>query len=141
MYDLDTEISAITANLEAEHDKVLSAGESSSMYASQRQLFGLNGLLRKGMKNTDNTTRYAVLDVIAGKAVKHKLGISPIKSSKNLSGPMTSVLINLLLEPESKPWRLSEYGYWLISAAEARVEIQLGQLEFEQMSNMQQAHP
>jgi hypothetical protein len=136
MHDLDVEISAITVNLKAEHHKALASGSEWNLCASDKQLFGLNGLLRQGMKDTDRRTRLSILKIITGQAVADCLGIREIVSSRNLSAPMISVLINLLREPESSPWRLSDYGRWLISATEAKAEILLGQLQLPSMPDM-----
>jgi hypothetical protein len=106
--NVESELEALKQNLLA---------DTSLRYASLPQIGGLNGLIRQGLQHRTREMRLAVLREWAGEAVYRITG-EELTSAKNLTSPIATFLINLLLEPDSTPWRLSNYGRSLIAETE-----------------------
>ena len=117
------EIEALKQNLLA---------DTSLRYVSLPQIGGLNGLIRQGLQHRTREMRLAVLREWAGEAVYRITG-EELTSTKNLTSPIATFLINILLEPDSTPWRLTPYGRSLIVETEKVVLKRMGieQLEME----------
>ena len=111
--NLRTELEALKQNLLA---------DPTIEFVTAAQVGGLNGLIRMGCEDKSRDMRVAILKAWAGDAMMAIAGVE-IESSKNLTLPVATFLINLLLEPDSTPWRLSEYGLNLIRATEILVNI------------------
>lgn len=109
--DIESELEALKQNLLA---------DTRIIYCTPQQIGGLNGLIRKGLENKSRTVRIAVLKRLAGEAMESIHGV-PFESSKALTSPAASFLINLLLEPDTRPWELSSYGRNLIMETEKLV--------------------
>lgn len=120
----------IEHELEALHENLLA--QDRIAYVTLEQLGGLNGLIRKGLENKSRMMRIKVLKKWAEPAMKRIAGVS-IESSKNLTLPVASFLINLLIEPNTSPWKLSTYGKELIKETEKIILKEMGieQLEME----------
>lgn len=110
--EISNELDALRENLLA---------DTSIEYVSQLQIGGLNGLIRKGLQDKSREMRIAVLREWAGDAM-WKIARQEINSAKNLTAPVASFLINLLLVPDSTPWRLSSYGKNLIEYTEKSIK-------------------
>lgn len=111
--DLDTELEGIHNNLLAQSEDFLSA----------RAMHGLRRLMELGLEDPSHENRVAVLCLIAGRAMRQIFNVE-IRSTKNLSQGIAVYLIGLFLEPDTKPWRLNEYGRRLLADCEARVKEQ-----------------
>lgn len=110
--NLDDELEGLHRNLLARTEIV---------FVSDGEVGGVNGLLRMGLKDKSDDMRHKVLNLLVGPAMIRITGI-PVHSAKNLTSPVAIFLIDQLREPESKPWRLSEYGRKLLSLAEERAQ-------------------
>jgi hypothetical protein len=113
----------IEIELEALHENLLA--QNRIAYVTLEQIGGLNGLIRKGLENKSRMMRIKVLKKWAEPAMKQLTGVT-IESSKNLTLPIASFLINLLIEPDTSPWELSSYGKELISETEKLVLKEMG---------------
>ena len=105
--------------IEALRDNLLANTEI--RYISLKQIGGLNGLIRQGLEEKTRDMRILVLREWAGDAM-WAIERQVINSTKNLTSPIASFLINLLKEDDSTPWRLSDYGQRLISITEKAVK-------------------
>ena len=112
--DLDTELAALEMNFLA---------DTSITYVTHRQVGGICGLLKMGLEDNSRANQIAVLNVLAGPAMKKIAGVD-IRSRKNLTSHVATTLIDQLLEPNTNPWELSDYGHELLSAAEKRAKEQ-----------------
>jgi len=92
-------------------------------YVSANQVGALAGLVRQGLSDQSRENRLAVMRLLIGEAVYDALGVD-FQSFKNLSASIATLLIDLWLVPETKPFRLNAYGRELIAAAEAAVKAQ-----------------
>lgn len=110
--DLDLELDALHLNCIADEN----AG-----FVSQRQVGGVIGLLRKGLEDGSKENQLAVLRVLVGNAMMQLAGVE-INSRKNLTSHVATTLIDQLLEPDTTPWELSEYGQELLGEAEKRAK-------------------
>lgn len=110
--NLDNELSAIQWNLLARADMV---------YVTSKQVLGLVSLMQQGLTDTSRETRLNILNLWAGEAMRNITGID-ITSTKNLTSPVASFLINLLLDNKEDTWKLSDYGKELIKCSEARAK-------------------
>lgn len=113
----------IETELEALHENLLA--QNRNTYVSLSQLGGLNGLIRQGLENKSRMMRVKILKKWAEPAMKQLTGVS-IGSSKNLTSPVASFLINLLIEPDTTPWELNSYGRELIQETEKLVLKEMG---------------
>jgi hypothetical protein len=77
---------------------------------TERQLAGLNALLNSGLQ--DHEKRIPVVRLITG--------LDRLKSTKQLTLHTANVFITEMKDGET--WTLNDYGRWLISEAEKRVE-------------------
>lgn len=94
-------------------------------YITEKQVGALASLITMGLTDKTREMRLSVLKLLAEKAMQHFEGDNfEVKSTKNVNGGIASFLIDQLMEPQSKPWRLSSFGKQLISKCEARVEKQ-----------------
>jgi len=107
----------ILVELDALHEN-LKANPELQPYVTQKQVQGLASLMGQGLEDKSRENRITVLRLLAGPALFDICGVL-ITSTKNLTGKMASFLIDQLLEPDSNPWRLSEYGRELLSQTEA----------------------
>lgn len=114
----------IKEELEALHDNLLANTEL--RYVTMKQLGGLNGLIRQGLENKSRMMRMAVLEKWAGEAMKKLWNIKEFDSSKCLTSSAASFLINQLIEPDTHPWELSQYGRELIKETEKLVLKEMG---------------
>lgn len=112
--DLDVEVTALQQNCLAEPQII---------FVTQRQVGGICGLLKQGLLDDSRDNQIKVLDLLVGDAVTTITGVK-VKSRKNLTSPIASLLINQLLIPDTNPWRLTDYGRELLSEAEKRVKEQ-----------------
>lgn len=110
--DLAIELKALHLNCIATSD---------TQFVSHRQVGGVCGLLKKGLEDDSRENQIAVLRLLVGPAMAQMANVE-IHSRKNLTGDIATTLINLLLEPDSKPWELSEYGQELLIAAEKQIK-------------------
>ena len=110
--DFDSELAAIQWALRTDCTRVV--------YVTRKQVRGLVSLMRQGLKNPDHDTRVAVLDLLVGEFT-HTITGEPVVSTKSLTSPIASYLINQLKEPNSHPWKLNEHGRSLLAEAEARI--------------------
>lgn len=114
----------IEDELNAIHENLLANTEL--RYVSMKQLGGLNGLIRKGLESKSRKIRMAVLEKWAGDAMKRLWNIKEFDSSKCLTSAGASFLINQLIEPDTSPWELSQYGKELIRETEKLVLKEMG---------------
>ncbi len=112
--DLDTELAALEINCLA---------DTNITYVTHRQVGGICGLLGEGLRDNSRANQIAVLRILVGPAMKKIAGVE-IGSRKNLTSHVANTLITQLLEPDTKPWELSDYGHDLLSAAEKRAKEQ-----------------
>jgi hypothetical protein len=99
---------------------VIRSDYSRIIYVTQRQIQGLNALLRQGLSTPEREKRIAIVKCLVGAEVRQITGIE-ITSTKNLTSPIASYLIEQLKEPNSTPWKLSEHGQWLLNEAERHI--------------------
>jgi hypothetical protein len=111
--DLDTELAALEMNCLA---------DATTAYVTQRQVGGICALLGK-LNDNSRANQIAVLNILVGSAMMKIAGVE-IKSRKNLTSHVAKTIIDQLLEPDTTPWELSNYGYDLLSAAEKRAKEQ-----------------
>ncbi len=111
--DLDTELAALDINCTADPEIT---------YVTHRQVGGICALLGK-LNDNSRANQIAVLNILVGPAMKKIAGVE-IRSRKNLTSHVANTLIDQLLEPDTKPWELSDYGHDLLSAAEKRAKEQ-----------------
>lgn len=111
--DLDTELAALERNCLA---------DSTTAYVTRSQVGGICALLGK-LNDNSRANQIAVLNVLVGPAMMKIAGVK-IKSRKNLTSHVATTLIDQLLQPDTTPWELSNYGYDLLSAAEKRAKEQ-----------------
>ena len=90
-------------------------------FVSQKQVQVLASLVAHGLKDKSRSNRIAVMKYLVGDAVQDSCSVE-FHSFKNMTSGIASKLIDLFLEPDTKPWRLSKYGQQLISAAESEVK-------------------
>jgi hypothetical protein len=109
----------INSELEALRQNLLA--DTSLRYISSKQVGALNGLIRQGLEDKARRMRLNVLREWTGEAMKRIASVE-VASTKNLTAPVATFLINLLLEPGSTPWRLSDYGKQLIEQTEKRIK-------------------
>ena len=113
MYNLEEELLAIYDNLITTDTYLL----------SKRQVGALNGLLTMGLEDKSREMRIAVLQMLAGSAMRFIEGDNfVIKSGKNLTGGVATFLIEQIKQPQSRPWKLSRFGQDLISACENEIK-------------------
>jgi hypothetical protein len=112
--DFEVELEALGINCLA---------DPSITYVTQRQVGGVCGLLKQGLQDNSKENQIAVLAILVGPAMREIAGVE-IKSRKNLTSHVANTLIDQLLEPDTKPWELSDYGHDLLSAAEKRAKEQ-----------------
>jgi hypothetical protein len=112
--DLDKELQVL--NSELEHT-------NREPYITQKQAAALAILMGRCIKDKKNKReiRLYALNLIAGSALQKVAGVDKIKSTKNLTGTMASVLIDLFLEEDSG-WQPSGYAERLIEKIENRFE-------------------
>jgi len=110
--NFDVELDALHANLRAENDII---------YVTRKQVNGVVGLMRQGLKDDSRNNRIDVLRLMAAEAIKSITGVDLI-TTKQLTLPTASFLISLLKEP-GDDWILSTYGEEFLSMAEARVKV------------------
>lgn len=110
--DLDNELSAIQWNLLSKTDIV---------YISNKQVLALVSLMQQGLTDVCRKTRLGILKLWAGEAMRRIAGVE-IASTKNLTSPVASFLINLLLDNKEEEWKISDYGRELVKCSEARVK-------------------
>lgn len=108
---LEVELKAIQNNLDANTDRI---------WVTAKQLRTLAILMQKGLGSTDRELRIKVLQMIAGPSLIKAFNIQLV-SSKNLTSPMASVLIDYLTE-DTKTWELTDDGKLLLHLAKTRVE-------------------
>jgi len=131
--NIQQEIEALQENLLATEKNLTGNIASFSLrYITLKQIGGLNGLIRMGSVNKGRKMRIAILKMWAGEPMRRLANIE-FASSKNLTGDVASFLINLLRIPDSKPWKLTQYGKDLIRETEKLVNKEWGleQLEIE----------
>lgn len=109
--NLDNELEAIRWALDADCTELI--------YVTQSQVFGLVSLMRQVLKKREE--RIAVLRLLIGDFMEAHFGVT-VESTKNVTLPVASYLINQLLEPDSDPWVLSKYGQELLEKAHERVQ-------------------
>lgn len=109
----------IEQELEALHTNLLA--NTDIRYVSQKQLGGLNGLIRKGVEDKSREMRIAILEKWAGEPMRRIANVQEFTTSKNITSPVATFLINLLIVPDSSPWKLSQYGKELIRETEKLV--------------------
>lgn len=109
--DLDIELAALETNCLA---------DPQITYVTHRQVGGICALLGN-LNDNSRANQIAVLSVLVGPAMKKIAGVE-IRSRKNLTSHVANTLIDQLLEPNTTPWELSDYGYELLSAAEKRAK-------------------
>lgn len=109
------------------HDNLTS--DCRLIYISQKQVWAVNSLLSAGLESKSDEVRHEVLDMLVGRAMKVIANVPKVTSAKNLTSPVASFLINQLKEPNSNPWRLSDYGERLLRLCETEVETQIATRE------------
>lgn len=112
MDDFEAELAAMQWVISSDYNKLV--------YVSQKQVQGLNALLNQGLSDKSRDVRIAVVRRLVGEVAKTITGVE-VLSTKNLTSPIASYLIEQLKEPDSIPWRLSEHGRWLIHEAETHL--------------------
>ena len=110
--NIDNELYAIRWNLSSKTDVI---------YITKKQVLALVSLMQQGLTDKSRQTRIDVLSLWAGEAMMTVAGVE-ITSTKNLTSPIASFLINLLLDSKQEDWSISEYGKELIKCSEARVK-------------------
>lgn len=108
----------IVAELKA-HECNLKAVGGIEPFVTSKQVQAVACLMRQAIP--ERTERIAVLKLMAGNAMKSITGIE-IQSTKNLTGRMASYIIAQLLDPNSTPWKLSNYGREFLVAAAAHAK-------------------
>lgn len=108
----------VQAELQAHESNLKTAG-GIEPFVTRKQVQGIVSLMRQVIPDRDE--RITVLRLIAGGAMMKVAGIE-IQSTKNLTGRMASYLIDQLLEPNSTPWKLSDYGRDFLEATKAYAE-------------------
>lgn len=112
MDEFEAEIEAIQWVIRTDYNRLI--------YVTQKQIQGLNALLRQGLSTPDREKRIAVVKRLVGAEVRSITGVE-VQSTKNLTSPIASYLIEQLKEPNSTPWQLSEHGRWLLHEAEQHI--------------------
>jgi hypothetical protein len=116
--ELQVEVDAIKQNLLANHNHMV--------YITLKQAQFLASLINEGLVVKRRRLRIRVLNILVGDAMKQIAGIEEIQSTKNLTAPVASYLIDLLQDKDGDEWGgLSDYGRELISQAESVVEAQI----------------
>jgi hypothetical protein len=110
--DLDNELQVLNSELEQ---------TNLEPYITQKQAAALAILMSRCIKDKKNKKeiRLYALNLIAGSALQKVAGIERIKSTKNLTGTMASVLIDLFKE-DSNGWEPSGYAKRLIEKIESK---------------------
>jgi hypothetical protein len=109
--------------LEALHVNCVAAPNTG--FVSRSQVGGICGLLKKGLEDDSKENQLAVLRILVGPAMMQVAGVE-INSRKNLTAHIATTLINLLLEPDTRPWELSEYGQDILAFAEKQAKERTG---------------
>ena len=119
--NLDVELSALT-------DNMIQEDGGGSFLAKRNQITGVLGLMRQGLESDDREIRIAVLDMLAGEAMRRMYG-KTIESTNDITEPIALFLIRQLKMPfdhpdptEKDPWLISTYGRTLLNLAEERVK-------------------
>ena len=112
--DLDRELRILNKELEETNIEP---------YITAKQAQGLAILMGRCIKDSkrQRDIRIYALELIAGDPLRKVAGVSKVKSTKNLTGSMASILINLFLEEDSG-WQPSKYAERLIGEIEKRFE-------------------
>lgn len=85
--------------------------------ATDKQVSGIIRLISQGISDTSRAARIRVLQRLVGPEIKRLKGVE-LQSTRDLTSPIASYLINQLKDPRSTEWRLSPHGQWLIHEAE-----------------------
>lgn len=110
----------IEYELQALHRNLKSA--LGSYYVTRRQVGALVYLMLQGLPDRkDRPLRIAVLREWIGEPMKTLHNID-VQSTKNITGPMASFLIEILSEPNNPEMILSKYGHKLIEATARYVQ-------------------
>lgn len=117
-FDLDAELKAL-------HEELVRT--NLEPYVTQKQVQLLASLMGQCITNKKKRReiRIWILNQIAGKAMLRVAGITEITSTKNITGTMASILIELFLSDE-EDWKPSLYAKRLIEAMENRFEAEFG---------------
>lgn len=117
-FDLDAELKAL-------HEELVNT--NLEPYVTQKQVQLLASLMGQCITNKKKRReiRIWILNQIAGKAMFRVAGIAEITSTKNITGTMASILIELFLSDEGD-WKPSLYAKRLIEAMENRFEAEFG---------------
>lgn len=110
--DIDTEVQAI---------RKLMLARPEIVYETSNQVGALAGLMTQCLQNKDKGIRIAVLRFIVGDVMWDIAGVKEVNSTKNLTSPAASILIELFRDPTQEKWRASDYARELIGAIEQRV--------------------
>lgn len=110
--DIDVELYAIRWNLSSKTDII---------YITKKQVLALVSLMQQGLTDNRRETRIEILSLWAGETVKMVTGVE-ITSTKSLTSPIASFLINLLVDNTQEGWKISEYGKELIKCSEAYIK-------------------
>jgi len=112
--DFDAELAAISWAVQNDCTALI--------YITQKQIRRLADLMEQGLSRpNDRKLRIAVLRLLVGDAAKMVTGVE-VRSTKNLTSPIASYLINQLKTNGS--YDINEHGRWLLREAEARVSQQ-----------------
>jgi len=110
----------IEKELQALHRNLMSV--TSNYYVSQKQIGVLIYLMLQGLPDRkDRGLRIAVLRAWIGKPM-HEMYNVDVMSTKNISGPIASFLIDLLRKSGTDEYVLSKYGCQLIEATAKYVQ-------------------
>ena len=112
--DLDKELRVLNSELEQTNEEP---------YITQKQAAALAILMSRCIQNKKDKRyiRMYALRLIAGEPLRKVTGVQKIKSTKNLTGTMASILIDLFLEEDSG-WQPNSYAKGLLGAIEERFE-------------------
>lgn len=103
----------ITHELSALHRNLLST-PGRQYFVSRKQIGSLVCLMMQGLPDRkDRDLRIAVLRAWIADSMKQLFDVE-VESTKNISGPIASFLIDLLREPNNPEMVLNDYGHELI---------------------------
>ena len=109
--DFEVELDALYRNLTADRRII---------YITQKQAVTLASLMSGGLESNNRAVRIEVLRLIAEQALEEVAG-AKLNSTKNLTSPMASFLINYFRKNENS-WELADAGRMVLSLAESFVK-------------------
>jgi len=107
--NIHDEIAAINWELRTNRCRII--------YITAKQVGTLANLINQGLEEKTHEHRIGVLRILVGSFMKDLTGYD-IVSTKSLTSPVASYLIDQFMVPNVHPRRLSDYGREIIAEAE-----------------------